>query len=72
MNDKLLIDVSRLDKEGEDFEDVLDDITDYETYCARHPDFRNSRGSIAMDAIQETYSSIKRKGGFLTHQEGKP
>ena len=25
MNDKLLIDVSRLDKEGEDFEDVLDD-----------------------------------------------
>lgn len=54
------------------FEDVLDDITDYETYCARHPDFRNSRGKIAMEAIQETYSSIKKKGGFLTHQEGKP
>lgn len=51
------------------FEDVLDDITDYETYCAKHPDFRNSRGMIAMDAIQDTYAAIKRKGGFLTHKE---
>ena len=51
------------------YEDILDDISEYEQYCARHPDFRNSRGKIAMEAIQETYSSIKRKGGFLTHKE---
>ena len=51
------------------FEDILDDITDYETYCAKHKDFRNSRGAIAMDAIQETYADIKRHGGFLNHRE---
>lgn len=51
------------------FEDILDDITDYETYCAKHSDFRNSRGAIAMEAIQDTYSHIKRKGGFLIHKE---
>ena len=54
------------------FEDILDDITDYETYCAKHLDFRNSRGTIAMDAIQDTYAHIKRKGGFLNHKEGEP
>lgn len=47
------------------FEDILDDISNYEKYCATHPDFRNSRGAIAMKEIEETYRAVKKTGGFL-------
>ena len=47
------------------FEDILDDISDYEKYCARHTDFRNNRGEIAMKEIEETYKKVKKTGGFL-------
>ncbi len=51
------------------FEDILDDIDEYETYCSKHPDFRNSRGAAAMEYIKETYARIKARGGFLTHEK---
>jgi len=50
------------------FEDVLDDIDFYEKYCDAHPKFKNSRGRVAMDYVQETYHKVKSKGGFLTHE----
>lgn len=53
------------------FEDILDDIDDYEEYCNRHPDFRNSRGHIAMKNIQATYDRLKADNGFLTHEKEK-
>lgn len=53
------------------FEDILDDIDDYEEYCNRHPDFRNSRGHIAMKNIQATYDRLKADNGFLTHEKDK-
>ena len=51
------------------FEDILDDISDYEQYCQKHPDFKNSRGAIAMKEIEETYKIVKKKGTFLTFEE---
>ena len=51
------------------FEDILDDIDNYEKYCSEHPTFRNSRGTAAMNYIKETYQKVKTKGGFLTHKE---
>jgi len=53
------------------FEDILDDISDYEEYCAKHKDFRNSRGKIAMEEIQETYKRVKNKNSFLTNERGE-
>lgn len=53
------------------FEDILDDISDYEQYCAKHSDFRNSRGKIAMEQIQETYKRVKSKSNFLTNDRGE-
>ena len=50
------------------FEDILDDIDDYEIYCAKHPDFKNNRGKAAMEYIKAEYPRIKAKGGFLTHK----
>jgi len=52
------------------FEDILDDISNYEKYCATHVDFRNNRGKIAMKEIEETYRKIKSKGGFLINNKG--
>lgn len=50
------------------FEDILDDIDDYELYCEKHPDFKNNRGKAAMEYIKAEYPRIKAKGGFLTHR----
>ena len=51
------------------YEDVLDDIDFYETYCAAHRDFKNNRATAAMEHIKTTYAKVKAKGGFLTHKE---
>lgn len=53
------------------FEDILDDISDYKKYCTAHPDFKNSRGAIAMTEIEATYKKVKSKGGFLNGKGGK-
>lgn len=50
------------------FEDILDDIDNYERYCDGHPEFHNNRGHIAMMYIRDTYSKVKADGGFLTHE----
>jgi len=49
------------------FEDILDDIDAYESYCATHPAFKNNRGKAAMEHIKSTYARVKARGGFLTH-----
>ena len=54
------------------FEDILDDIDDYEKYCDEHPQFRNNRGMVAMAYIKEMYAKIKSSGGFLTHDTEHP
>lgn len=50
------------------FEDILDDIDNYEQYCDTHRDFKNNRGHVAMQYIRDTYGRVKAKGGFLTHE----
>lgn len=50
------------------FEDILDDIDAYETYCDTHREFKNNRGHLAMQYIRDTYSRVKANGGFLTHE----
>ena len=52
------------------FEDILDDIDDYEKYVSTHPGFKNNRGEAAMRHIKEVYHVIKETGGFLKHSEG--
>lgn len=49
------------------FEDILEDIDEYEKYCDLHPDFKNNRGKVAMEYITEVYKKLKKSGGFLTH-----
>lgn len=49
------------------FEDILEDIDEYEKYCDLHPGFKNNRGKVAMEYITEVYKKLKKSGGFLTH-----
>ena len=50
------------------WEDVLDDVDFYEKYCAKHPEFKNSRGGIAKDYLKDAYREDKAHGRFLTHK----
>lgn len=54
------------------FEDILDDIDDYEQYCESYPDFKNNRGKVAMNFIKESYGELKARGRFLTHDKDYP
>ena len=49
------------------FEDIIEDIDDYESYCQIHPEFRNNRGKTACEYIKEIYQKVKTENGFLTH-----
>lgn len=54
------------------FEDILDDIDEYEQYCKHHPDFKNNRGKAAMEYIKDSYADLKPRGEFLTHNTDRP
>ena len=53
------------------FEDIIDDIDEYEQYCELHPDFKNNRCKVASKTISDVYAKVKAKGGFLTHKESE-
>lgn len=49
------------------FDDIIDDINEYETFCSRHEDFKNNKGKSAMAGIKRTYDELKAKGAFLNN-----
>jgi len=51
------------------YEDIMDDVSYYKRFVINHPDFKNSRGELAMEYIEKTYHELKTNGGFLVHAE---
>ena len=49
----------------EHFNQVLEDITDYELYCSKHPDFPNEKAVITCRRIKEIYEKWLREKDFL-------
>lgn len=49
----------------EHFNQVLEDIDKYETYCAAHPEFKNSKAVLTIARIKECYAERLEKGDFL-------
>ncbi len=39
----------------EHFEQVIEDVDAYETYCADHPDFKNNKAVASIQLIKDTY-----------------
>lgn len=47
------------------FDDILEDIADYETFCKNHKDYKNGKGQIAMKHIKEEYERHMVNHDFL-------
>lgn len=54
-DDELLNSISH---SKEYFAQQLQDIDVYESYCAKHPDFKNSYATAAINHIRETYKKL--------------
>ena len=61
-NDELL---QNMRHSQEMFNNVLDDITDYDNYCNLHPNFVNRRAVLAEQNIQNCYQKCVDQHDFL-------
>lgn len=67
-NDEILFE-KRHSKEH--FDEILDDITLYENYCADHEDYENNKAVLAISTIKEVYKECLKTHDFLTHTKNK-
>lgn len=67
-NDEILFE-KRHSKEH--FDEILDDITLYENYCADHEDYENNKAVLAIGTIKEVYKECLKTHDFLTHTKTK-
>ena len=49
----------------EHFDQILRDITDYETYCRNHPNYMNDRAHTTIKLIEDTYKNCLKNNSFL-------
>lgn len=49
----------------EHFDQILEDITEYEKYCSEHPDYRNNKAVLAIKNIKRVYQNCTNEGTFL-------
>ena len=49
----------------EHFDQILRDITEYETYCDEHPLFKNNMAVLTIDSIKSNYQGRLRDHDFL-------
>ena len=49
----------------EHFEQVIEDIDAYETYCADHPDFKNNKAVTSIQIIKDTYKRRLVNNDFI-------
>lgn len=49
----------------EHFDDILQDISDYEAYCESHPHFKNDKAKLTIEHIQNVYRERLSKNDFL-------
>lgn len=62
-SDSLIHEERRHSKEF--FDQVMDDITDYEKYCDTHKDFKNNKADVSIAHIKKTYSERLENKEFL-------
>lgn len=54
----------------EHFEETMDLIKKYNTYCKEHPEFENERTIIAQQLIKDQYEECMKRNSFELHTEG--
>lgn len=53
----------------EHFNEILEDINVYESYCANHPDYKNNRAVLAISTIKDIYQECVKEHDFLTYKK---
>lgn len=49
----------------EHFEQVIEDMDAYETYCRDHPDFKNNKATLTIKIIKDTYQRRLLNNDFI-------
>lgn len=49
----------------EHFDQILEDITEYTTYCDEHPSYKNSKANLAIENIRRIYLKCCEECSFL-------
>lgn len=49
----------------EHFDEVLEDIDEYESYCRTHPEYPNNKAVLAIENIRLVYSTALKEHDFL-------
>lgn len=62
--DELINEPKHLHTQG-NFEQTLQDITEYDQYCAAHPTFKNERTHRSAEIIRQVYDECAREHKFL-------
>lgn len=47
------------------FQQTLEEIDTYETYCGKHPQYRNNACTLAIEHIRRVYTKLLDEGGFI-------
>lgn len=47
------------------FQQTLEEIDTYETYCGKHPEFKNNACVLAIEHIRRVYSHLQDSNGFI-------
>ena len=51
----------------EHFDEILEDIDLYETYCREHTDYKNNKAELAIATIREVYTQCLKTHDFLAY-----
>lgn len=49
----------------EHFDQILEDINEYEKYCSEHRDYKNNKAVLAIENIKRIYQNCANEGTFL-------
>lgn len=49
----------------EHFDEILDDITEYERYCTEHKEYKNNKAVMAIQNVNRVYAECLAKNSFL-------
>lgn len=49
----------------EHFEQVIEDVDAYETYCRNHPEFKNNKAVLTIKVIKDTYQRRLLNNDFI-------
>lgn len=49
----------------EHFDQIMEDITEYERYCTSNPNYKNNKAVLAIENIKATYMTCAQTNNFL-------